>query len=131
MEQQPVDRATVSTWLRTFDEGADELHVDITPSVLALIDHGLAGAEAVLDRLNAPDRLTRKRAQRVMDGAIAKHFGWVSGTGYPTPDAEHRAQAVMAANGYDADAPESERVAAIARWRQWLAAESARGKERA
>src|SRR5262245_3516865 len=128
VEQQP-DRARINVWLADFDEKPDPLHVDITPSVLALIDLGLPGIEAVLDRLNAPAGLTRKRAQRVLDGALARHLGWVSSVGFPTPESAERAQAITKANGYDADADEPSRLAAIARWREWLSAERTRQKE--
>jgi hypothetical protein len=129
MAEQPDDSARIDAWLRAFDEQPDPLHVDITPSVLALIELGLPGIDAVLDRLNAPARLTRKRAQRVLDGALARHLGWVSSVGYPTPEAAQRARAIADANAYDADAAEPVRLAAIARWRGWLAAERARQKE--
>lgn len=129
MVEQRANRDRVDVWLAAFDEKADPLHADITPSVLALIELGLPGVEAVLDRLNAPARLTRKRAQRVIDGALARHLGWVSSVGFPTPESAERARAITEANGYDADANEPSRLAAIARWRDWLAAERTRQKE--
>jgi hypothetical protein len=125
MSEQPDEghAREIETLLRLFDEFPDPLHLDVTPAVLTLIDLGLPGLAAALDRLNAPERLTRKRAQRVLDGVVAKHFGWISNVGYPTRDAERQARVVMEAQGYDLDAPESERLAAIERWRAWVAKE--------
>src|SRR5829696_5692123 len=119
MAEQSADPARIDDWVRALDERPDPLHVDITPAVLALIELGLPGIDAVLGRLNAPERLTRKRAQRVLDGGLARHLGWESSVGYPTPEAARHAQAILDANGYDADAAEPERLAAVARWREW------------
>ncbi len=121
--QKPVDPSVLSELLRTFDEQPSPLHVDVTPSVLALIDLGLAGAEAVLDRLNAPDRLTRLRAERVVEAVLAQRFGWIAGVGYPSAEAEQQARAIAESIGYDVDASEPERLAAIERWRAWVTKE--------
>ncbi len=115
--------------MRTFDERPDPLHLDVTPSVLVLIDLGLPGAEAALDRLNAPERLTRMRAQRVVEAVLAHHFGWIAGVGYPTAEAEQQARTIAESNGYHVDAPEPERIAAIERWRAWINAERARNQQ--
>jgi hypothetical protein len=127
--QKKVDPAVLAALVRTLDERPDPLHVDVTPSVLALIDLGLPGAEAVLDRLNAPERLTRMRAQRVVEAVLAHRFGWRAGVGYPTAEAEQQARAVATSNGYNADASELDRLAAIERWRAWIDAERARKQE--
>jgi hypothetical protein len=125
MTEQPDEghAREIETLLRLFDEYPDPLHLDVTPAVLALIDLGLTGLAAALDRPNAPERLTRKRAQRVLDAVVARHFGWVAGVGYPSREAEQQARALMDAQDYDVDAPEPERVAAIARWRAWVTKE--------
>jgi hypothetical protein len=128
MVERQITPAAVKAWLDAFDEKPDPLHVDITPSVMALVELGLPGIEAVLERLNAPATLTRARAQRVLEGALARHLGWVSNRGFPTPERAARARAIAEANGYDPDADESARLAAIARWREWLS--EARGQER-
>ncbi len=123
-EQSDDEQAReIETLLHLFDEYPDPLHLDVTPAVLALIEMGLPGLAAALDRLNAPERLTRKRAQRLLDAVVARHFGWIAGVGYPTREAEQQARALMDAQGYDVDAPETERVAAIARWRAWVTKE--------
>jgi hypothetical protein len=129
MGEQRVDRARINAWLAAFDEKPDPLHLDITPSVLALIESGLDGIEAVLDRLNAPARLTRNRAQRVLEGGLARHLGWRSNVGFPTPERAERARTITESNAYDADADEPARLAATGRWRAWLAAERAQLQE--
>jgi hypothetical protein len=112
---EPKDIATL---VRSIDENYDPLHVDVTPSVLKLIDAGLDGAAAVLDLLNSPQPLTRRRAKRVVEGAVLRHVG--EGTG-------ERTRAVIAENGYDPDAGEPQRREAIERWRRWLEREMKKG----
>jgi len=110
----------IADLLRSFDKSSDPAHADITPSVLRLIDLKLPGALAVCDLLNAPQRLTRMRAQRVVEGAVFLHFGFAYGRGFPNAEAERRARGAINENGYSADAPEDKRHAAIERWRGWL-----------
>ena len=101
----------IAALLRSFDENYDPLHVDITPSVLKMIDLGLDGAEAVLELLNSNHPLSRRRARRVVEGVAFRHYG---------AGAETRARRAIAENGYDPDAAEPERRAAMERWRRWL-----------
>lgn len=108
--------------IETIDDNPDRLHVDITPSVLRLSELGLSAARAVLELLDAPDFWTRRRAQRVLEGVVMRHHGWVPGRGYPDPhEGQEQTQALLEANGnYQADAPQEARRDAIERWRRWL-----------
>jgi hypothetical protein len=115
-----AERTYIAELLRTLDQDFDPLHVDVTPSVVKLIALGLEGAVAVLDRLNAPEPLTRARAQRAAEGAVFRHFGHTWGQGFPDAEAERRAREVVAQIGYDPEAPEPQRLQAIERWRRWL-----------
>jgi hypothetical protein len=112
---------STQTLINQIDDQPDLLHVDITPAVLKLVDLGLAGLQAVLDLLDAPNLLTRKRAQRVVEGVIMQRHGWVAGQGYTTPDGQEKTQALLNANGdYQADAASETRRASIEKWRRWL-----------
>ena len=107
--------------IETIDTAPDPLHLDITPSVLKLIARGLDGAIAVLPLLNARDASTRQRAGRVLQGAVARHFGFREGSGFPDPVSEQTARKIIDDNGYQAEAPEAARTQAAMKWRKWLA----------
>lgn len=111
--------------VRSIDENPDPLHVDVTPSVLQLMESGLPAARAVLELLDAPDALTRKRAQRVVEGVVMRRNGWLPGQGYPEPhEGQQRVKAILESNGsYDAEAPPELRRRAMVLWRQWIEAE--------
>jgi len=108
--------------IQTIDENPDRLHVDVTPSVLRLSELGLPAASAVIELLDSPDWMTRKRAQRVLEGIVMRRHGWRPGQGYPDPHAgQERTQAVLEANGnYQADADPEVRRRSIELWRRWL-----------
>ena len=111
----------IERFIQTIDDDPDPLHTDVTPSVLKLIKKGLSGMAAVLNLLNSSDFLTRKRAQRVLEGVVMQRHGWISGRGYTTSDGQERTQALLAANGnYQADAAPEIRRASIEKWRHWL-----------
>jgi hypothetical protein len=126
MSEQPNQGPNLEALVQTIDANPDPLHVDVTPSVLQLIELGLQGAQAVLDLLDAPAFLTRKRAQRVLEGIVMRRHGWVPGQGYQDPQGQEETQAVLHANGdYRADAAPEERRSAIDKWRRWLEAQDA------
>lgn len=108
--------------IRTLDEDPDPLHSDITPSVLRLNEIGIPAAKAVLDLLDASEFLTRKRAQRVLEGVVMRIHGWVPGQGYPDAQSgQKKTQDLLKANGnYDPNSSSSDRRKAIEKWRQWL-----------
>lgn len=108
--------------IRTIDENPDPLHGDFTPSVLKLSELGIPGAKAVLDLLDAPEFLTRKHAQRVLEGVVMRLHGWVPGRGYPDAHSgQKKTQDLLKANGnYDPNSSSSDRRKAIEKWRQWL-----------
>ena len=107
--------------VKTINDDPDPLHADVTPSVLKLSEEGLAGARAVLDLLDASGLLTRRRAQRVIEGVVMRRHGWVAGQGYTDPDGQQKTQDLLAANGnYQADAVPGERRRAAEKWRRWL-----------
>jgi hypothetical protein len=118
-----IDARELARLVGDIDADPNPLHGDITPSVLRLIELGLDGAEAVLDLLDAPDPVTRRHAQRVLEGVAMRRNGWVAGSGYTDARGEQAARDLIAQNGgYRADAPPGERAVAIAKWRAWIAA---------
>lgn len=108
--------------IRTIDENPDPLHSDFTSSVLRLIELGPPAAKAVLDLLDAPEFLTRKHAQRVLEGVVMRLHGWVPGRGYPDAQSgQKKTHDLLKANGnYDPNSSSSDRRKAIEKWRQWL-----------
>lgn len=108
--------------IRTIDVNPDPLHSDFTSSVLRLIELGPPAAKAVLDLLDAPEFLTRKHAQRVLEGVVMRLHGWVPGQGYPDAHSGQKmTQDLLKANGnYDPNSSSSDRRKAIEKWRQWL-----------
>ena len=119
----------IAELLRSFDEGSDPLHVDITPSVLKLIELKLDGALAVCGLLNSENRLTRMRALRVIEGAVFLHLGFRYGLGFQDAKSERHARHVLTENGYDPDAPEPQRHESADRWRRWLLSEMGKRDE--
>ncbi len=116
MSDVPLDEL-----VKTIARDPDPLHPDVTPSVLALIDRGMAGAQAVLPLLDDPDRDVRRHAQSVLEGVVMIRSGWRPGRGYSDPsEGEAETDAVLRANAYDADAPPEQRREAAERWRRWL-----------
>jgi hypothetical protein len=120
----PIDNE-LADLVRNIDASPDRLHFDVTPAVLQLTELGLPAAKAVLELLNAPDVLTRQRAQRVVEGIVMRRHGWQPGQGYPEPHGgQQRVKSVIESNGsYRADAPPEFRRQAIAKWRQWIESE--------
>lgn len=124
-------QSDIKALVRSINDDPDRLHLDYTPSVFRLIQEGLLGATAVLNLLDSPEFLTRKRAQRVLEGVIKKENGWLPGRGYKDPDGEARTAAVLNANGsYQADAPVKKRKQAIDKWRFWLRSQAPRRRNR-
>jgi hypothetical protein len=120
-----ASKEDIAALLASFDDEPNLGHGDVTPAVLKLIEQQLDGAAAVMGLLNSNDGSTRSRAQRVLEGAIGRHFGFQYGQGYPDRQSEQKARVVIEANGYDAGAPEERRLAAIERWRKWVNKEKA------
>jgi len=111
--------------VRTIDANVDPLHTDVTPSVLKLMEQGLPAAQAVLDLLDAPELLTRRHAQRVIEGVVMRRHGWVAGQGYTDSAGQQKTQDLLARNGnYQADAAPKARKQAIEKWRRWLASQN-------
>src|SRR4051812_37104296 len=112
----PVDKR-LADLVRYIDQNPDPLHVDVTPAVLQLMELGLHAAKAVLELLDASDVLTRKRAQRAVEGVVMRRNGWRPGQGYPNPHAGQKVKSVLESNGsYRADSPSELRRRAIAKW---------------
>lgn len=113
---------TVAELVARLDVDPDPLHVDFTPAVWALCEHGLEGAVAVLDALESDDEMTRLHASRVLSCAVSRHFGWRPGRGYPDGAAgEDRFRVVWRDNGaYEHDAPAAARATSVSAWRAWL-----------
>jgi len=124
---QKQDDAEIETLVKTLNDTPDVAHADYTPSVRRLGELGLPAATAVLPLLDADDRLTRARAQRVLEQVVNRRLGWVPNRGYADPfEGQEKIRAIWEANGsYDSDAPPEARRKSIALWRQWLTKASA------
>jgi HEAT repeat protein len=108
--------------LQTLNDAADQLHADITPSVLTLGGMGLKAVPSLLDLLMADDEMTRLHAQRALELILARRHGAAPDSGFPSPKAEDDMRSEWSANGnYDYSAPASAREASVEKWRQWLA----------
>ena len=112
----------VDAWLSVINDAPDPLHHDVTPAVLALSRMGIRVLPAILPLLESSDASTRQRAQKVLERVT---FSDVSDAVKPRPLSEAATAqwtALWERNGsYQWDAPEQQRRAAIARWRQWIA----------
>jgi|SRR5436853_1279451 len=117
--------AELKRLVRTIDDEPNINHLDVTPSVLKLSEMGLPAAKAVLGLLASDDLLTRKRAQRVLEGVVMRRNGWVFGHGYGDPAGRQKTQALIEQNGYQADSAPGARAKAIEKWRDWLEAQGA------
>lgn len=130
MADNAGEHLEIAELVRAIDENPDELYNDYTPSVQRLIDKGLAGAAAVVPLLNTDDQMTRRRAQRVLEGVVKARFGWKAGMGFADAGAQEQALAVLAANGnYDAAASEEQRKHSAGLWRRWIE-DQREGKDR-
>jgi HEAT repeat protein len=115
------DPQATAAALQTLDDAADELHLDITPSVQTLGEMGLKVLPSLLDLLMDEDEMTRLHAQRAFDLILARRHGFVPGIGFPSPEAAERMRDEWRANGdYDYSAPARDRAVSVEKWRQWL-----------
>lgn len=111
----------VHALVAAINEQPDPAHGDLTPAVHALVRLGLAALPAVLPLLEAEDRWTRLRAQRVLEGVTRNWVRERTPERPMTRKADYAWLALWQQNGsYDWEAPAEARAAAIARWRAWL-----------
>jgi HEAT repeat protein len=116
------DPGAQTACLATLNDAADELHLDMTPSVQALGEMGLKAAPALLELLLHDDEMTRLHAQRALELILSRRHGFRPGRGFPSRAAEEAMRAEWRANGdYDYSAEPEARARAVERWREWLA----------
>jgi HEAT repeat protein len=107
--------------LQTLNDSVDELHLDMTPSVIALAGMGEKAVPALLNLMMESDEMTRLHAQRALELFINLRHGFSIGRGFPSAEAEEAAHGEWVAHGdYDYCADEASRTAAITKWQQWL-----------
>lgn len=111
----------IAAHIRALDNDADELHADMTPAAGALAEIGEPALPALLEPLAAPAELTRLHAQRALEGVIYRRHGFRSGGGFADPGGEDAARRDLQGIGYEYDAGEEERRAALERLRAQLA----------
>lgn len=115
------DSRAVAACLQTINDGGDELHSDITPSVQALGQMGLRAVPPVLNLLTNENEVTRLHAQRALELILENRHGFVTGNGFPSREAEEAVRREWRANGdYNYAASTEKRAAAAAKWRLWL-----------
>ena len=115
------DPDALSACVKTIDDGADMLHLDVTPAAAALADMGLEAVPPLLNLMSAEDAMTRLHAQRALELLIDKRHGFNPGRGFPSPEAQRAARDEWQVNGnYDYHLDEKSRNTAITKWRQWL-----------
>jgi hypothetical protein len=114
------DPQALQAALATIDDAPDPLHADDTPSVRTLVEMDVAALPTVLPLLNAERPDTRQHAQKVLAEISYRMVARQSGAQEPRPLAAWQALWVEMGS-YQWYNPEPERLAAIARWRAWLA----------
>jgi hypothetical protein len=110
----------IAAHIRALDDDADELHADMTPAASALAEIGEPALPALLEPLAAAAELTRLHAQRALEGAIYRRHGFRPGRGFAEPAGEDAARRDLRAIGYEYDAGEEDRSAALGRLRAQL-----------
>lgn len=119
--KQGSDAGEMKAYLKTLNDSADELHGDITPSVLALSEMGLRAVPSLLDLMTQGDKTTRLHAQRALELIMEKRHGYVRGKALPEKAAGLVREEWRANGNYDYSADPESRAASIAKWREWLA----------
>ena len=106
------DPKAMAACLQTINDAADELHLDITPSVRALGQMGLRAVPSLLDLLMHDDEITRLHAQRALELIVA----WRA-----TLKAAEEMRREWHENGdYDYSADAETRAISVTTWRKWL-----------
>jgi len=103
--------------LRTLDDGAGPAHADITPSLFCLAAMGMRAWPALLEKLAAPDPMTRLHAERAVGEIGKRQFGF-DGLRWPGGACE-RWSAWWQHVAYRYDADDAERARAIERLRAY------------
>ncbi len=62
--------------LRVLDDAPDGLHPDYTPAVGALVAIGEPALDPLIERLDAPEEMTRRRAANAISGITKGLFGY-------------------------------------------------------
>jgi hypothetical protein len=115
------DAGEMKAYLKTINDSPDELHGDITPSVLALSEMGLRAVPSLLDLMTHDDKTTRLHAQRALELIMEKRHGYMRGKALPEKAAELVREEWRANGNYDYSADAESRAASIDKWREWLA----------
>lgn len=114
------DARALDACLRTLDDDPDPGHNERTPSVACLIQIGRPAIVPAIEKLSAPGIATRARAQRVVQQITKRSFGF-DGDHWSDADRD-RWSAWWTAIGYQHDAEDTERAAAISRLRAAVSA---------
>ena len=111
---------TIKKLIKEIDDKPDKLHLDITPSVLALSKLGMEIVPYLEAPLSSESEYTRLHAQRTLELMISYHFGFVTGQGWKDPKGEDKFRELWKKNGsYDFEAPEQDRSNSIKAWMIW------------
>ncbi len=112
----------VKTLLARIGDDPDPLHIDFTPAVSELIDVGVPAILPTLDLMLSDDKLTRMRAQHVIEGVMGVEYGFVSGQGWKKVGGEEQWRKLWAELGdLDYQASLEKRLTSVTLWKRWLA----------
>ncbi|RMH34837.1 MAG: HEAT repeat domain-containing protein [Nitrospirae bacterium] len=111
----------IQACLATINDAPDPLHADVTPSVRALAERGLAALPAVLPLLESPDARTRQHAQKVLELVTFHEIVRLNPERALSDAARIQWQALWEEQGsYAWDAPRERRERAVERWKAWI-----------
>jgi hypothetical protein len=115
--QQEIDSLIAS-----INDDPDKLHSDYTPAAHRLIELGEPALAPALDLMLSDDRITRMRAQRVIEGVTMRLHGFQFGQGWKDNNDELEWRRLWQSLGdLDFDAPVESRTESVELWRRWLA----------
>ena len=100
----------------------DPLHNDMTPAVHELGKLGIQILPYLEKSLLSADEMTRLHAQRALEAAVNRHFGFQPGAGWIPREGEASARQAFQQNGsYDFEDDPAARQAAVKAWLDWYA----------
>lgn len=121
----PDAQDEIEKLIERIDENPDWLHSDYTPAVDRLIEIGEPALGPAVELLLSERRVTRMRAQRVLEGVTMRMFGFRPGRGWNSPEQSEEWETLWESLGdISYDDPRESREAAVDSWERWLSERS-------